>query len=233
MSAFAVKMPQQCGPLSVETRYIPAHGAALGGDLYDVLPTPFGVRAIIADVTGHGPSAAGLAHEVRQAFCDLARHEPHLTGLAHRLDSLVAAQVGGSCERFVSAALIEINDGCADLLVCGHPLPLLVHKGEARQVTVPTVSLPLGLHTFGGEGACAPTTFGFAQGDALLLFTDGAIEARNGHGEPYPFETRAARFWRVDPAGMLSRLEQELTAYRGGSLEDDVALLLIRHQPAP
>ncbi|MFE7776590.1 SpoIIE family protein phosphatase [Streptomyces sp. NPDC057445] len=41
-------------------------------------------------------------------------------------------------------------------------------------------------------------TFAFEVGDLLLLYTDGAIEARNADGLFYPLTERAAPAWTMD-----------------------------------
>ncbi len=52
----------QVGPLAVAGRYISASAAAdIGGDLYEALDTPYGVRMIIGDVRGKGLDAVRLA----------------------------------------------------------------------------------------------------------------------------------------------------------------------------
>ncbi|WP_283135139.1 PP2C family protein-serine/threonine phosphatase [Rhizohabitans arisaemae] len=223
-------MPERCGSLCVEARHTPAEGAPVGGDLYDVIDTMYGVRAIIADVTGHGRLAAALAGEARKAFGELAPSEPRLLGLARRLDSFVTERVGRSYETFVSAALVEIGRDTADLLVCGHPVPLMVRRGRVWPVGVLDVALPLGLWRLTGGNGSEPTTFGFTPGDALLMYTDGAIDARDGTGKTYPLESRLAGLCAEDAAGLPARLEAELLAHSDGHLNDDVALLLLRHE---
>src|SRR5690606_12012008 len=52
----------QIGQLAVAGRYVSASAAAdIGGDLYEALDTPFGVRMIIGDVTGKGLDAIRTA----------------------------------------------------------------------------------------------------------------------------------------------------------------------------
>ena len=44
------------GRLSIETRHLPATQGG-GGDIHDVMCTPFGIRLLIGDVMGTGPAA--------------------------------------------------------------------------------------------------------------------------------------------------------------------------------
>ena len=63
----------QVGPLAVAGRYISASAAAdIGGDLYEALDTPYGVRMIIGDVRGKGLDAVRLASIVLGSYRHVA-----------------------------------------------------------------------------------------------------------------------------------------------------------------
>ena len=61
------------GSLAVAGRYISATAAAdIGGDLYEALDTPYGVRVIIGDVRGKGLDAVRTASIVLGAYRHVA-----------------------------------------------------------------------------------------------------------------------------------------------------------------
>ena len=63
----------QVGQLAVAGRYVSASAAAdIGGDLYEALDTPYGVRMIIGDVRGKGIDAIRLASLVLGAYRHVA-----------------------------------------------------------------------------------------------------------------------------------------------------------------
>ena len=68
----------------------------------------------------------------------------------------------------------------------------------------------------------------FADGDQLLLYTDGVTEARDRGREFYQLAEGLARHVSDEPARTLTALHDELLAHVGGRLHDDAALLLIR-----
>jgi serine phosphatase RsbU (regulator of sigma subunit) len=68
----------------------------------------------------------------------------------------------------------------------------------------------------------------FADGEQLLLYTDGVTEARDRDREFYPLRDGLARHLSDEPARTLTALHDELLAHVGGRLHDDAALLLIR-----
>jgi hypothetical protein len=61
-----------------------------GGDIHDVMATPFGVRLLVGDVMGAGLPANRTGLSVLNAWRDLACTEPSLAGIAVRLHALIA-----------------------------------------------------------------------------------------------------------------------------------------------
>lgn len=110
------------GSLSVAGRYISATAAAdIGGDLYEALDTPYGVRIIIGDVRGKGLDAVRLASIVLGSYRHVAFERPDLRTVVADLDRAVARSVGE--EDFVTALLVEERGGTLTIVNCGHPAP--------------------------------------------------------------------------------------------------------------
>ena len=65
------------GRLYVESRHLPATQGG-GGDIHDVMATPFGVRLLVGDVMGTGLPANRTGLSVLNAWRDLACTEPSL-----------------------------------------------------------------------------------------------------------------------------------------------------------
>jgi CheY-like chemotaxis protein len=157
--------------VSVCCRYTPC--SALGGDLYDYASAPAGRTALlIADVSGHGVSAAMLTGIVKSGF-----HASHVDGfdpvaVVQRVSMGLAAF---SPDRFVTlvAALISPEERHLQYVNAGHP-PIVLW-GPNRETlwlgsTGPLVSPVLIGSTWG-----APVV-PMNQGDHLLLYTDGVWE---------------------------------------------------------
>jgi serine phosphatase RsbU (regulator of sigma subunit) len=70
--------------------------------------------------------------------------------------------------------LADLNDdGTVEMVSCGHPSPLHLTDRQISEVGLPA-GLPLGL-----GAAPDPARMRLAPGERLLLYTDGAIEARD------------------------------------------------------
>ncbi|WP_269859352.1 PP2C family protein-serine/threonine phosphatase [Streptomyces sp. RPT161] len=221
-------VPRRFGPLRVAVRYVAAAAEArIGGDLYEVLPTPYGTRLLLGDVRGKGLSAVEAAVDVLGVFRDASQTEPDLTTVARRLDGALARRPGG--EEFVTAVLVGVPDhGPATIVNCGHPPPLLRDaSGATVEVHPPAYAPPLALLSLVG-GAYTARTVDFRPGELLLLYTDGVSEARDAADRFYPLLERVAAMRADDPDALLDELLADVRAYAGGSLNDDAAVLAFR-----
>ncbi|MGW7080571.1 PP2C family protein-serine/threonine phosphatase [Streptomyces sp. NPDC054866] len=220
-------LPSRVGGLRTEVRYVAAEpGAQIGGDIYDVVSTPFGVRMIMGDVMGKGMAAVGTAMDALGAFRELAQCEARLPMVAQRMDAALAHRE--SSEDFVTALLLGLTDGegSMEMVCCGHPPPLLIRARRATFVDALPPSPPLGLFGLQDEW-CRASSVLLAGGDRLLLYTDGVTEARDPADEFYPLAERAVDFYDEDPAIFLDALAADLARHTKGRQMDDAALLLV------
>ncbi|MDF3301728.1 PP2C family protein-serine/threonine phosphatase [Streptomyces tropicalis] len=223
-------VPRSAGTLQAAVSYTSAVAEArIGGDLYDVIASPYGIRVIVGDVQGKGLAAVETAAVVLGAFREAAHDEPDLVGLGERLERSVAREVEG--EKFVTAVLAEFGPGReAVLLNHGHPAPMIVREAGGVDFPEPDAfCLPLGLGAHGGE-APAPYRVDLAPGDQLLLYTDGVTEARDPRGSFYPLPDRAHLLKEPDADRALRALRDDLVRHAAGPLHDDAAMLLLRYR---
>ena len=215
-------VPPALGSLRLAVLYASASAeASIGGDFYEALETPHGVRLLVGDVRGKGLDAVRLAGVVLGSFRDAAQDRPDLAQVTAALDRSVTRAIGP--EDFVTAVLVQVDtDGNAIVVNCGHPAPLLVRGGRATELGPPEPAPPLGLGP-----RPEPLRLALALGDRILLYTDGVSEAR-ARGGFFPLQTAAAfALVSADLEAGLESLWAELQRHVAGQLHDDVALLLI------
>ncbi|WP_051722337.1 PP2C family protein-serine/threonine phosphatase [Streptomyces albus] len=137
-------LPAAVGGFTTAVRHLSAtRGASVGGDLYEALATPYGVRIVMGDVRGHGLAAIGTVAAVLGCFREAAHDEPDLAGVLRRLDRALGRHLregpgehpgaddgrepperDGFGEEFVTVLLLELRPGEElSVLNCGHPWP--------------------------------------------------------------------------------------------------------------
>ncbi|MER5428425.1 PP2C family protein-serine/threonine phosphatase [Streptomyces sp. NPDC002588] len=230
--ALLTPVPETVGPFQAAVRYSAAAAEArIGGDLYALVNTPYGVRVIVGDVRGKGLPAVGTAALVLGVFREAAYDEPDLLAVVDRIERSLARNLGP--DDFVTAVVAGYpGAGRLEVVNCGHAPPLLVRAaGEVVAVEPVRPAPPLGLRALTDETP-GRHELSFADGDQLLLYTDGVTEARDHDRAFYPLAEGLARHLSDEPARTLDALHDELLAHVGGRLHDDAALLLLRKPPA-
>lgn len=215
-------VPETLGSLRLAARYESSVAEALvGGDFYEAVETPYGVRAIIGDVCGKGLPAVRLAAKATSAFLTAAPLESDLTGVAKAMETSLASHLGE--EKFITAAIVEFTaDGSLAVLNCGHHPPACLADGQVHLLSGPRESLPLGFHD-----ERATECFALAPAFRLLLYTDGLVEARDDDGEMLPLlDTCSQALSAPTVTEAADGLLDSLRGYRNGEVHDDVAFLL-------
>ncbi|MFF7969805.1 SpoIIE family protein phosphatase [Streptomyces sp. NPDC007905] len=225
-------VPHRIGNLLLASLYLSAAAEArIGGDLYEAVPTMYGVRLLIGDVRGKGLLAVETAAALLGAFREAAYDESDLPALAGRVETSMsrgATLLGGSemSERFVTAVFAEIPADAHVVRVvnCGHPPPLLIRPDEVRELDRGRSAPPLNLGMLIGDPYHVDV-YEFRPGDQLLLYTDGITETRDPAGSFYPLPQRLRSWGPLPPRELMERLHQDLLAYSHDRLQDDTAAL--------
>ncbi|MFB7734425.1 PP2C family protein-serine/threonine phosphatase [Streptomyces sp. NPDC056112] len=230
-------LPDHIGPLTVASVYLAAEAEAqIGGDLYAAARTRTSTRLLIGDVRGKGLAAVGDAAMLLGSFYGFAYRQASLPALAAHLDGSVRWDPHGGAdngeERFITAALLDFPDhgGCVHVVNCGHPPPLMLHRGTVAPLDRSPSAPPLGLGEFNG-GDYVLDKFPFGEDDLLLLYTDGVVEARDESGTFYRLAERLATWGERTPDDLLRRLRRDLLTYVGGRLTDDAAAVAVMCRP--
>lgn len=220
-------VPAFVAGIGAAVSYTSAHAAArVGGDCYEVLNTPFGLRAIVGDVRGKGLPAVRHASHTVAVFREEAHRAPDLAALARAIDASLTRDAcpERDAEDFVTAVLLEVDPTSmvAKVACCGHPLPLVRSVGGTiRELPAPP-DVPLGL------GARPEvTTHALAGGDRILLYTDGLSEARRGEVFLDVPATAEAALSATTLADALAALTATARKHTRGKVRDDMALVAL------
>ncbi len=234
--------PTRIGGHRIAARYRAAQiDARIGGDLYAVQETPYGVRLVVGDVRGAGMDAVGTMAVVIGAFREAAEQEATLQAVAARLERALhreAKRQHGDAydEGFTTALLAEIPAGRPGTLRTvnrGHPSPLLLAGGDVRFIEASRPALPLGMSGLGAAASDRVDEAAFPPGTTLLLYTDGLSEARNADGEFFEPDRALAGRDFDDPETLLDAVLVDVHEHTGGASSDDMALMALAAEPEP
>jgi serine phosphatase RsbU (regulator of sigma subunit) len=215
--------------VEVDALFLPAlRGYEVGGDFYDVFETANGRwAAVVGDVCGKGVEAAtltGLARHTLRALSDVDRPSRALA-LLNR--ALLREQLEG---RFVTVAyaLIEPDPRGGlrlQLASGGHPLPQRVSSAGIVERVGHHGTL-LGVSP---DPTLEDAELRLAQGDSLVLFTDGILRKDEAFGD-VPGGLVASL--SGSPSSSVSELRARIERYVGTLVaegqDDDIAVLLLR-----
>ncbi len=223
--ALLSSVPSRLADVDLAARYVSATAAAqVGGDLYEVSQTPYGVRLIVGDVKGKGIEAAQTAASVLSAFRHAAAAEPDVGAVVRTLDAAVARLA--SDEDFVTAVVVELTADTLTVASAGHPAPLLIDGRTVTELEPSESTLPLGL---GADPV--PVTHAWPVGARLLLYTDGLVEARDRRGRFFPLDDHVDGLSDPSLDLALDHLVDTLVLHVGARVDDDLALVLVEHRP--
>lgn len=225
--------------VEVSATFHPAgEGVEVGGDFYDVFPLGDNRWVLmIGDVSGSGPAAAALTAQVRHGARVAARAGLAPAAVVAAINTSLDETTGSEWFCTMVYAELSLHDVGADLqIVCaGHPPPLVL-RGEAVEavgVQGPLLGV-LPLASFGVRSVR------LGPGHALVMVTDGALEARSTTSEvstPDGFFgqerlERTVRNCAGQPASFIvEAIADEVISLSGGQLSDDLAILAVRRDP--
>src|ERR1700677_4542270 len=169
--------PEDCPEASFAVYFEQLEGA--GGDFYDVVSVDADVFGyFVADVSGHGASAAFLPSAIkallRQYSGPLFSPEDTMRGV----DSVMRQMLGE--EQYLTACYAHLNRRTRRLSVvsAGHP-PLIVVRVSGKVNAVEMDGDPLGMFS---ALMLQRKDLRVSPGDRLFLYSDGLIESSPGGG---------------------------------------------------
>jgi PAS domain S-box-containing protein len=196
----------------------------VGGDFYDWQETvPGTVTLAFGDVMGKGIAAAMLMATVRATLRAVTRQNGPAVAV-HLAEQALRHDLDGS-ESFVTLFLaqIDINSGTLTYVDCGHGFVFLRRRDGTVLDLLPR-GLPLGIsseETY-QEGTCV-----FGEGDALIVYSDGLLDARMEQAVNH-----GALSACLADAPHAREMVNQITALvpPGSPLPDDMTILVVRRQ---
>lgn len=201
----------------------------VGGDFYDLFELEHETVGItVGDISGKGLDAAALTALVKNAIRAQATEKRHSPADVMRVVNKVLFDAS-SPETFATVffGLLDCRTGLLVYCNAGHTTAGVMRAGGVQEL--PANAPLIGAFELDAFQE-AETSLG--EGDLLFMYTDGVVEAR--HGETFFGEER---LWRLlaeaegaEPADVIERVMDDVVAFTGGRLTDDVAVLAVRRR---
>jgi len=213
--------------LAVE--YRPALGVS--GDFYDSIDLEGGrVALVVGDVSGKGISAALYASKLTTHLRYQAVGQTRPGEVLARTNRIMASRDHEGMFATLVIVVIDTATGAIELANAGHPLPF-VRRRDGRAVPLGRPGgVPLGLDP---DAVFEPLQCDLLPGEALVLYTDGVIEALNTRQELFDEPRTIAAIRAADGTvdGILASLRTALDHFVGHAAQsDDVTMLCLRRE---
>jgi len=217
-------------------RHLPRHEACAlsgalwiarqgGGDYYDAWRQGSDLWLLVADVSGHSIASAMTMANFRSSLRALREHYNSPSQLITQLNRRLFEDLL-SAEQFICVSLVKLCPDSREFVFCGAACPPLLKFGRGKSLeTYPSQDIPLGLRPEEEYQEQADSIF---AGEALLLYSDGAVDLSNPAGKRLGMEGfwRKVEAFKDSPVDLAQKLMASLKGYSQAEFpNDDVALL--------
>jgi steroid delta-isomerase-like uncharacterized protein len=200
----------------------------VGGDFYDYLELEDGhLGLVVGDATGKGMPAALVMATTRGMIRAVAQSLDSPGEVLARVNNALYPDIPS--EMFVTCfyAILDPESGRLHYANAGHDLPYLLHHSEGTHELRAT-GMPLGLMP---EMSYEEKEAVLREGDSVLFYSDGLVEAHDPHYEMFGFPRLGALIAEHgEESSLVDSLLEELYSFvgEGWEQEDDITLLTLK-----
>lgn len=207
---------------------IPARGVS--GDYYDIIPLREGkIAMVICDVAGKGVPASLVMVMIRTIIHLIASSSRSTAQIVSWINKGIAGKI--DIDRFATLSFFTFDPatGALQYSNAAHH-PAMIYRAAAGSVEqLDTDGLPIGIEH---EARYSQRETRLANGDIIMMYTDGVVEAMDSRGRQYEDERLKSIF--VDNASLgaedlLKVIRTDIDAFVGNAKQhDDQTLMLMK-----
>jgi serine phosphatase RsbU (regulator of sigma subunit) len=205
-----------------------AEAAKVGGDFYDLFELGAGrIGVLIGDVSGKGLEAATITSMVKSTIRAFAYTGLEPSAVLTEANKVICEQLRYSQFVTMTFGIIDIEQRMLFKSRAGHPEAIL-GRNQCFKACESESNLPLGILS---DVIYVQNEFPLLDGDMLVLYTDGLIEAKCDHkilGDEYMLD----RLNQIVPGKGAQELASEMVTiakdFTGSRLEDDIAIVTLK-----
>jgi len=216
----------------IEIAVLTGGATDVGGDYYDFFKHDDGqITIVLGDVSGHGTSAAFNMAQIKGIFQSLVQFNFDPIDFLRHSNTAIARCFEKNTFLTLIVIKIDLVSKSIQMARAGHCLPLYFTDKNASYIE----SKGTGLGVVRGKDYAdfiECKTLDYKSGDALLLYTDGIIEASNQTGELFGTDRLKNVFnnyRELKANNLLEKIFDEAKGFSGKvEPEDDSTLLLLK-----
>jgi len=215
-------------PGGIRRSYLYKPCIEVGGDFINVRKINDSlVSFLIADVSGHGVSAAMITGVLKSAFTiyseSFSDKPALLIKTLNRHLSLMVNSYFATC----FYAVVDVKNKLITMAKAGHPYPLFWRKNKGTFEKIDVKGVALGIVD---DAEYGEFVIDYSPGDKLLFFTDGIIEQTNAERKMYGENLLSQSFINhMDKTShdILENLFADMSEYSENKpIDDDITLLM-------
>lgn len=206
----------------------------VSGDFYDIIPEGAQRLGLVtADVTDKGMPASLFMVFIRSVLrASITRQASPERALANANRVICQDSYRGLFATLFYARL-DTAHGDLTYVNAGHPPAVFYSRAADSLQLLPRTGMALGVDL---QAAYTSEQLRLEEGDFILFYTDGVIEAENPEGMEFGLEHLMQEVFTLrqqTTGGILDGLEQALAKHTMSQvLQDDLTMLLVRRGPA-
>ena len=209
-----------------------APARTVGGDYYDFIPfSDHQLILVIADVSGHGPSAALVMTLLKGVVRSLVSNATLSAQTLQKINRIISQIIPAGMFITLQLMLFDLQKKRLFYANAGHNPALFyqAQEGTCRELYLASCALNI-LPDF----SYLVQDFPLQTGDVIVAYTDGITEAMNAEGEMFGSERLSRLILHLakhEPEQMVSQILHEIEGFTNHAEQsDDRALVVVKVQ---
>ncbi|MGA7614236.1 MAG: PP2C family protein-serine/threonine phosphatase [Thermoanaerobaculia bacterium] len=210
---------------SIDAESLPASG--FSGDFWMTSECGDALWFAAGDFAGHGLQAAVPMAMLQEEIECLTHEDPDalVESIVTEVDRALKSFLPSN--RFATLVLGRAtNDGEIEIVNAGHCYPVVL-RADGSLEWIPSHGPVVGISPF-AEWRCERISLD--QGDRLIIYSDGVVEAEDAAGEELGSERLAEFLARAPRAELIETVLREVKRFTGGVRRDDATLFVLARE---
>lgn len=209
-----------------------APASTFNGDILLSAPSPAGgLYVFLGDFTGHGLGASIGTLPIAHSFDQLASRYLSVGEIAFEFNKMLATMLPDYM--FCCASIIELNPQGDSLQIWGGGLPdaYVINADGSIKETLPSGNMPLGVEKDDAKFNKGFEVRRLGDGERVIFFTDGIIEAESPEGEFFEEERLLSCFESGTKDAIGAILDKLTNFIQDAEQRDDITLFEVSAGP--